>query len=210
MTNIARGILGVLAVAFVLAVALSPSEPRVDPRTLVRKLSVDGGNGSGVVLRPGVVLTARHVASHDGLVVKDKGTQGVRLALSAGDVDLGLLYFPSAEAKCPCVKLADSEAQVDETVYVVGFPLGIANVVSVGKAQGINDHVTVPGMFGEAEELGRRLVMTALAVPGNSGGGVFVKRDGEFQLVGILVEGGPALSLAIPLSDVRKFLAERA
>src|SRR5690242_14187436 len=160
MKTLARGILGVLAVVLALAVILFPSAPRPNARAYVHKLAAERGAGSGVVLRPGLVLTARHVAVVEGLKLAEKGAVGVKTAVSTGAVDLGLLYFPSREATCPCVQLAEREAQPGETVYVVGYPLGIAQVLTVGTAQAIKEHAVVPGMFGFEEDFGHRLFMT--------------------------------------------------
>jgi S1-C subfamily serine protease len=51
-------------------------------------------------------------------------------------------------------------------------------------------------------------VMTAAAQPGNSGGGVFVYRDGEWQLVGILVAGAQSgtLTFAVDLATIKQYL----
>jgi S1-C subfamily serine protease len=184
------------------------------PRGQVRKLMTENGSGSGVVIRPGLVLTARHVAIAKGLLITKEGAKGEGVILSEQEkVDLALIRYPLGESPCPCVALADSEAGIDEPVYVIGYPLGIAAMVTLGHSQGVID-VSVKDMWGNAHSLGRRLVLTAGVHPGNSGGGVFVYRNGQYQLVGILVEmlgrpGGP-LSFAIPLSDIKDFLAGRA
>lgn len=194
--------------------AATEQSPTSSMRAQVRKLSLDASNGSGVVVRPGLVLTAKHVAEYDGLVTREKGVKGVRVALAPETVDLGLIYYPTQDVQCPCVKLADSEARVDETVYIVGFPLGIAQVATVGHSEGVQEHVIFHGEFGMIQDAGRRLVLTTPAQPGNSGGGAFVFRNGEFQLVGIVVSvtgtPGGSLTFAIPLADIKQFLAERA
>lgn len=177
-----------------------------DAREQVRSLSNDNGYASGVVLRPGLVLTAQHVTAVGPLMLRKDGRAGVLLASTSDpNGDLGLLYFPADEAKCPCVELAAYEARRDEQVYIIGYPRNIAQVVTIGQSQGVQ-RVVVPGMFGAEQDLGMRLITTGLVAGGNSGGGVFVFRDGRFQLVGILTEGVGHLSFAVPLVTIRAFL----
>lgn len=203
--------LGALCLLVLLALVLGCStEPDVsDVRAQVRKLAVGGGAGSGVVIAPGFVLTAQHVAINPDLVLRAKGPKGKVLGLGDNDkVDLGLLYFPSRVAQCPCAKLAEFDALPDEPVYIVGYPLGITQTLTRGTSQGVVQQVVIPGMWGMQTVLGPRLVFDATIAPGNSGGGAFVYRDGEFQLVGIVVEMAGGVGLAIPVSVVRKFLQE--
>jgi S1-C subfamily serine protease len=177
-----------------------------DLRTLARPLNNGVGSGSAVVIAPGFVLTAQHVAANGGFKLRKDGPVGMLLAsLTDPDGDLGLLWFPAKEAQCPCVELAAYEAEMDEAIYVIGYPLGIAQVITMGRAQGVQ-RVQAPDMFGSTTDLGLRLITTGLADPGNSGGGVFVLRNGRFQLVGILTEKAGNLSMAVPLATIRPFL----
>ena len=183
-------------------------------RSQVVKLSMQYGSGSGVVLRPGFVLTADHVAELKGLQTMADGDKGVPVATGDLKLDLGLLYYPERDAKCPCVTLADHDATMDEPVWIVGFPLGITEVVTYGASQGVMDHIMVGGEDGISEDIGRRLVLTTSAQPGNSGGGAFVFRNGEWQLVGIVVQvtgtPGGSMTFAIPVSDIKRFLKEHS
>lgn len=198
-----------LVVALVLLLAACQTPDLFDARTQVRKLTASAGVGSGVVLAPGIVLTAQHVAVVPDLTLRANGAKGKVLGIGDSDkIDLALLYFPSREAHCPCVKLAEYEAMQDETIYVVGYPLGITRTMTQGTSQGVVKGVNLPGMFGMVTTLGPRLVFNAAIAPGNSGGAVFVLRDGEFQLVGIVVEGMGGFGFAIPLSSIKPFLAE--
>jgi S1-C subfamily serine protease len=202
----------VIAPAFILWLLLGCTQGDF-PRDQVRKLTVGDGNGSGVVVRPGLILTARHVAVYKGLVLTKGGAPGEGVTVSEQEkVDLALIRYPLAESACPCVKLADYEAELDEPVYVIGYPLGIAAMVTMGHAQGVMD-VTTKDDWGNVYKLGKRLVLTAGVQPGNSGGGVFVYRQGEYQLVGIMVEmmgrPGAPISFAVPLTDIVDFLVGR-
>lgn len=193
------------------ALLLTPATGYADPvtsqvRVSVRKIENDRGFGSGVVLSPGIVLTAQHVAIEKGLHIDNGKTPAEVIVISDGKtLDIALLRYPAAEARCPCARLADSPALLDEKVYVVGYPWGIAQVVTIGTAQGTQDIVIQSR--DSNQNLGKRLVLVASVGPGNSGGGVFVYREGAFQLVGILVEGHAYLAFAIPLEDIKTFIS---
>lgn len=146
---------------------------------------------SAVMIRHGLALTADHC------VAANVPPTSVVIARGNDRLDYALLNFPST-AGCPCVRLAEREADMDEVVYVVGYPRGMTQVVTLGHSQGVVDNPEMP--------YGRRLVVTAQVAGGNSGGGVFVYRDGEFQLVGLLVEAMGHLSFAVPLADLRPFI----
>lgn len=202
-----------LCLAFVAVVALLiPAGGYADPvistvRVSVHQLDNDTGFGSGVVIAPGIVLTAHHVALGPALRFDKGRIRSETVALGNGDpLDLAIIRFPISEAPCPCARLADYPAMLDEQVWLVGFPANVAQVVTAGTAQGTHD-VTVWTPYGP-ERLGNRLVLAAAVIGGNSGGGVFVRRNGEFQLVGILVEGMGPLAFAIPLQDIKAFIAK--
>jgi V8-like Glu-specific endopeptidase len=150
---------------------------------------------SAVMLQPGLALTAEHC------IAAYTPPNSTVVARGNDNLDYALLGFTVGDALCPCVRLAEREADIDEVVYVVGYPRGITQVVTLGHSQGVVSSPELP--------YGRRLVITAQVAGGNSGGGVFVLRDGEFQLVGLLVEAVGHLSFAVPLADLRPFLNAR-
>jgi hypothetical protein len=169
------------------------------PREVVSKIEVPGpfgGSGSAVAIQPGLFLTARHVAEIEGLVA---GAVPVVFVGAPKDETMDVAAVKSAAAVCPCAEFADFDARADETVVIVGWPRGIANVAARGESQGV--HV-VP-------EIGRRLMVQTVVAGGTSGGGGFVMRDGRWQLVGILAEGSSTDSLLVPISDIRKWLEGR-
>ena len=134
--------------------------------------TASGGNGSGVMIEPNLMLTAAHVAGDGtGLTVGPEKLPAKLLYVDK-DNDIALLYV---SLECPCVSLADPP-KPDVPVVIIGFP--------------INEHFHVQTVT-EGLVQGRwenRLAMTAPASGGNSGGGVFVYQDGEWKLAGILVE----------------------
>ena len=199
------------ALSLLAACSFSPADSFQSARATVRLLDIPGvGNGSGVVIAPGKVLTANHVAVEveHGLLL-EPGRVPVATEKADENVDLALLGAPVA---CPCAKLAEYPAQEDEPVIVIGFPMNERvqlQILTRGAAQGV---------------IGSQLALTAPVAGGNSGGGVFVWRDGEWQLVGILVatrgQGADApvpigvpvnyLSIAVDLETIRKFLDSHA
>lgn len=168
------------------------------PRETVVKVEVPGpwgGSGSAVVLQPGLLLTARHVTG--GTLVY--GTDPVVPIGAPKDPLLDLAALRSAAAVCPCVEFAESDAELDEVVTLIGWPHGVANHVNHGEAQGIH----------EIEGRGRHLIVAVQVEGGTSGGGAFVMRDGRWQLVGIVVAGSKSQTLVVPISEIRKWLEGR-
>lgn len=144
------------------------------PRAQVKYLDGETGSCSGVVLTPTVMLTAKHCDSAGAMTVNGKP---VKVIARYADHDLMLL---SGEFTCPCASPARALPAIDEEVIVVGFPFGAqvgTQFVTLGRYQG--PFAREPGAFS----------VSAHASPGNSGGGVFVYRTGQWQLVGILVSG---------------------
>lgn len=162
-----------------------------DPRGTVRKVTADvDGNGSAVVLKPGLLLTAKHVATvSEHLYIEPEHIQAKVLRVS-NDHDLALLEAPGI--KCPCAALAESEPSRDNKVAIIGYPLGSSVEMQVrteGLLQGtiLDKYVTsAPGTYG------------------NSGGGLFV---GEY-LIGIVVEGilQPGMTAFGPLAVPANYL----
>lgn len=187
---------------------LSVQEP-LDPRK-----SQSFGTGTGVVLAPGYVLTARHVVegkgtfNYAGTDYKNQ-TKAVIVKLSDEEhVDLALLYVPGA--KCPCIQLADSSPGVDTPVIHVGFPL-----YGLVKSQFLNRGY-VQGYAGRDNH---QMVTNVPVAPGSSGGGIFIETASGYKLVGVVMSVinssvGPFstpqlitwMSVSMSTDEIRKFL----
>lgn len=164
---------------------------------------------SGVMVAPGYMLTAAHCAEvADILVGADRIPAGV-LKMDK-DNDLALMHV---ERDCPCVPVAAAAPEIDEEVFVVGFPQNdpvAVQVLTEGRVQGEAGSVLSPR--------GRAMRITAPIWYGNSGGGVYARRLwGKFQLVGIssaitIKEAGfqsfpvPHLGYAVPVDPINKIL----
>src|SRR3990167_4080127 len=103
----------------------------------------------------------------------DKGERylvGKAFAVKDNDVvDLAIVVLKD-EIVRNYASVSSTEPLQDEIVVVVGYPLGITEVVTIGRFQGLVD---------------KHYLVTAQATFGNSGGGVFVIRDGHYELLGI-------------------------
>lgn len=159
--------------------AQEKGRPYTDIRTVVRPILAgeEGrfGNGSGVMIAPGRMLTAHHVAVQAEVFGDQFTVEGkpVKVLREDEQIDIALL---EVQASCPCATLVEALAVIDEPVALVGYPKSRSvhvQVVTRGEVQGYYEH---------------RMVVTAPGALGVSGGGVFVKQDGRWLLAGIVVE----------------------
>ena len=150
-------------------------------RDVSYEILMPGNSCSAVAISPTYLLTAGHCISELGqevtVIDTDKGERylvGKAIAIKDDDVvDLAIIVLQDATVP-NYASVTSQEPLQDEIVVVVGYPLGITEVVTVGRFQGfINGHYLV----------------TAQSTFGNSGGGVFVIRDGGYQLLGIASYG---------------------
>jgi S1-C subfamily serine protease len=131
------------------------------------------------------------------------GEAVIRVIKMEFDYDKKDLAILEVKSGCPCVPLGDLP-KVDGEVALIGFPYSTGfqglqvQVLTLGRLQGYS-----PGLD--------RIVTTSPAAPGNSGGGLFTHKDGQWFLIGILVQGagigGPThLSLSVPYKTIVEFL----
>lgn len=148
----------------------------IDRLTTVR-VTTDNGYGSGVIIAPNRVLTAKHVAEIPEIKVNGKPTKV--LAVSETD-DVAVL---EADVACPCAPVA-RDLQIGEEIVIAGYPM--QHII-----EGIL--VRMRGEFlGYIKE--NFALFTGFAMPGSSGGGIF-NRKGE--LVGV-VSGVPVWDVMGP------------
>lgn len=190
-----------LSYGILLLVLLTACSPFVqglqEARDMVVFINGEYGFCSGVVISENRVLTAKHCEGVGAMTINGKPAKVLKTHPAAD------LILVEVEISCPCAPIASGLPQVDEEVIVVGFPfgndLGPMHVVTRGYVQGVR----VARM---GEIYGDTLILTASASPGNSGGGVFVMRNGQWVLVGILVGAASgSISIAVDTNTLIQF-----
>ena len=203
-----------LAILFVLALAgcsvtVGPSGPvsHVSNYTTIRNMTymlrMPTGTCSAVAVSENQVLTAKHCVENvedPSVLLLQEGrdlieARGISLLIDQ-NADLALITFDTKFKTW--AKLAKSAPAVDSKVFVVGYPLGIAEFVTLGIVQAYTEE----GMYASAD-----------AIFGNSGGPLFVIEDGEYVLAGITsflatAWGAPITYIIgfIPFSSIDSFL----
>lgn len=175
---------------------LAPIADRL--REITVEISGRGGGGAGVLWAPDLVVTNAHVARASCVCVGFADGRGIEASVVATDprTDLALLRVPRVEM-APAGS-ADSDAlRVGALVVAIGHPLGLRHTLTAGVVHG----------FPPARSGGRWIQADLHLAPGNSGGPL---ADAGGRVVGIntMIAGG--LALAIPVNDVRRFVAASA
>ncbi len=177
--------------------ALPPHLARIADR--LQQVTVEvyspGGGGAGILWAPDLVVTNAHVARASCVRVGLADDRQVEAYLVSVDrrADLALLRMPRAGV-APAA-LADSDAlRVGALVVALGHPLGLRRTLTAGV---VHAFASLPG--------GRRWIHADLRLaPGNSGGPL---ADTAGEVVGINTMIAGDLALAIPINDVRRFVA---
>ncbi len=157
------------------AISLSAQEP-VLPVASVVKISADQGHGSirqgsGVVVRAGIVATNAHVTAGALNITVSHGTNTWQVQSRKDDLlrDLSVLMVPGLPL--PPAPLATTIPPLCEAVTAVGFPAGLGPTSTRGHLTGLWSY------------LGSHVLQSdALTAPGSSGGGLF---DSEGRLLGL-------------------------
>jgi S1-C subfamily serine protease len=141
-------------------------------KAAVAVVRADGGHGSGVVVRPGQIITAAHVVvgQEEVLIVfADKSSaKGIVLWTDTKN-DTALVAVAPSTTKAFAPLRCGAPLRVGEDIYTIGHPGALTWIATFGRVSGTVEHY----------------VITQLAVWfGNSGGGVY---DSQGQVVGIAV-----------------------
>jgi S1-C subfamily serine protease len=148
---------------------------------------------SAVVVAPARALTANHCIDIPDMALELNDGSKLAVTVALPDLlgrDLALLIVP--DLKGPYAQTTDSRVERDETLYAVGYPFGLGNVLTIGFLQ-LRVYNLEDGQW--------YLLSTTHVAPGNSGGGLFVIRDGIPYLVGITVAhvGSPHIAASVEL-----------
>jgi serine protease Do len=168
-------------------------------RSTVEVTSPDGGGGgSGVVWRPGVVITNAHVARGARARVRLWDRTEIDASVVARDRgrDLAALDVP-AGGGTPVSLRDPGSLRVGELVVAMGHPLGVRGAVAIGIIHALGPPDAPPH---------RRWIRADVRLaPGNSGGPL---ADASGRLVGVNTMVAHGLALAIPGSAVERFLQD--
>lgn len=200
LANYAAAVLLAVLLGVLLAVLLPrdsdpavPSDPYAAMIAATVILETSDGHGSGVVVGPGLILTARHVAEEgQKQEMRARWANGeiepVDVVWLSADHDIALMRFPARAKSYATAPIACAAPVAGEPVTAVGNPLVLEFAVSSG-------HVASSSPFhlpDEASEMAKKQAaglwgLDVPIVPGNSGGPVFNRGGGGHRDC-----GGPA------------------
>lgn len=161
---------------------------------------LDNGVGSGVVLRPDVIVTNAHVVgtARDVVLEFADGEQADGVVL-ASDAVTDLAVVRSSRTGLPVPEYRVELPRPGELAVAIGSPLGFQNSVTAGVISGL--HRDIPGSAAQSSSLVDLIQTDAPISPGNSGGALL---DAEGRVVGINeayippAVGAVSLGFAIP------------
>jgi len=165
-------------------------------RAVTVEVGAGDGGGAGILWAPDLVVTNAHVARATSLRVRlaDDCRLAARLVTADRRADLALLRVP--RTRVALASPGDSDGvRVGALVVALGHPLGLRGTLTAGIVHALGP--VAPG--------GRRWIHADLRLaPGNSGGPL-ADTDGHVVGLNTMIAGG--LALAIPINDVRRFVA---
>jgi serine protease Do len=175
---------------------------RVSPSVVT--VRTDGGLGSGVVLRPDVVVTNAHVVgpAPDVTIVFADGMRSPGTVL-ATDTVTDLAVVRTQRTDLPVLEFRTELPKPGEPAVAIGSPLGFQNSVTAGIISGL--HRDIPGSAAQTASLVDLIQTDASISPGNSGGALL---DANGRVVGINEAyippeaGAVSLGFAIPSATV--------
>ena len=159
------------------------------------------GFGSGFFVGQSQIATNFHIAegaAKGTAQLAGSPTKYTIDGISATDEENDLAIIEVTGFEGEPLPLGDSDAvKTDETVYVAGNPQGLEGKFSKDTVSNLHD--------GDAK---KRLQMTALISPGNSGGPIL---NGNGEVIGIsliTLDDGQNLNFAIPSNDIKELLTQ--
>lgn len=169
----------------------------------VRNVGCDGlSTGSGFVLDEHTIVTNHHVVASTGrleVTLSDGTDITVTASKYATNADFALIT--TEESLAYAVTLAPMDAEMGDTITVVGYPDGGILTVSEGIVEGAD--------FDTLDHASFVQVTTAYAAPGSSGSAVYNEAG---EVIGVLYAGSTETdeTLIVPLSLLRAFLTTPA
>ncbi len=170
---------------------------------------IEQGQGSGVIIDNGIVLTNAHVVNQsEKLIVGLQDGRKFSGKVLGQDMltDLAVIKL-QGKGPWPKASLGNSNnINVGDWAIAVGNPYGLENTVTLGIISNLNRNVSQLGIYDKKIEL----IQTDAAInPGNSGGPL-LNRKGEVIGINTLIRSGPGagLSFAIPINKVKEIVNE--
>ena len=160
---------------------LSKISTKVQPA--IYTISVGESQGSGVLIKPNLVVTNLHVldGKFKGIKAQSLGQghteQSARLVQSVPELDLAFLEVDSGNIEPIPLAPSYSQPQIGEKVIALGDPLNIGYTLTTGILSGNNRKINLKG-----RTYSGLLQHTAFINPGSSGGALLNERG---ELVGI-------------------------
>jgi len=175
---------------------------RVSPSVVTVQLR--DGVGSGVVLRPDVIVTNAHVVGNarEVTIGYADGVSSPGQVLATDPVT-DLAVVRTERRNLPVPEYRDELPRPGDVAIAIGSPLGFENTVTAGVISGLNRNI--PGSAVESSSLVDLIQTDASISPGNSGGALL---DVDGRVVGINeayippAAGAVSLGFAIPTSTV--------
>ena len=151
---------------------------------------------------PGMFLDGKLIAEYN--LVDVHGTSFLAFISALDTNDLGLLNVKDPKFSAPGLALSKETELADKSVFIVGDPLGIHDVILDGRIAN--------GKMGKTEDLGKSMYVVAPIVPGNSGGAVVLASD--LNMIGVVSavkinedpESLTSYALFVPNTVIEKFL----
>lgn len=175
---------------------------RIGPSVVT--VQVGDGVGSGVVLRPDVVVTNQHVvAQHREVVIAYADGERSAGTVLATDTVTDLAVVRTERENLPVPRFRTELPRPGERALAIGSPLGFQNSVTAGIISGL--HREIPGTAGRTQSLVDLIQTDASISPGNSGGALL---DASGRVVGVNEAyippsaGAVSLGFAIPSATV--------
>jgi serine protease Do len=164
----------------------------------------ESGVGSGVVLRPEVVVTNQHVVGENKDVeirYADGNTSAGTVLATDSVTDLAVVRTERKDLPVP--EYRTQLPRPGETALAIGSPLGFENSVTAGIVSGL--HREIPGSAARTQSLVDLIQTDASISPGNSGGALI---DAQGRVIGINEAyippkaGAVSIGFAIPAATV--------
>ena len=170
---------------------------------------IEQGQGSGVIIDNGIVLTNAHVVNQsEKLIVGLMDGRKFSGKVLGQDMltDLAVIKLKGT-GPWPKASLGNSDKiKVGDWAIAVGNPYGLENTVTLGIISNLNRNVAQLGIYDKKIDL----IQTDAAINPGTSGGPLLNSKGEVIGINTLIRSGPGagLSFAIPINKVKTIVNE--